>query len=135
MNLRMATLKVILRLLKALNFRSISSTDVTIRPFIECDWGPFEHEVFGWINGNGIWQDAWKSILLSKMLRPEYGEIRSQPEGTPNAFACPEGRNFLLEQIKAGISPLAALKKAHAAAQEEYFKTELERLIGEIERK
>lgn len=180
-------------------------TVIVYRPFSDCDWGPYGYEVFEWINGNGIWQDAWKSILLSKMLRPEYGTVTSQPQGTPNAFACPEGRNFLMEQIasnkesgiaisllgnatwgwdhdyllpatemeryrvmqavlpllekreyqyaamnlirtallspefpwkdKDGISPLAALKKAHAATQEEYFKMELERLIGEIERK
>jgi len=180
-------------------------TMIDYRPFNECDWGQYEYEVFQWINGNGIWQDAWKSIQLSKKLRPEYGTITSQPEDTPNAFACPEGRNFLLEQIasnqepgiaisllgnatwgwdhdyllpateaeryqvmqsvlpllekmelqyavmnlirtallstefpwkdKDGISPLGALKRAHVATQDEYFKTQLERLIEEIERK
>ncbi len=180
-------------------------THIENSPFSDCDWGPYEYEVFEWINGNGIWQDAWKSILFSKILLPEYGTVTSQPEDTPYAFSCPEGRAFLMEQIasnkepgiaisllgsatwgwdqdfllpateveryrvmqivlpllekreyqygvmhliraallstelpwkdKDGISPLAALKKAHAAAQDEYFKTELERLIGEIERK
>jgi hypothetical protein len=180
-------------------------THIENSPFSECDWGPYEYEVFKWINGNGIWQDAWKSILLSKILGPEYGTVTSQPEDTPYAFSCPEGRAFLIEQIasnkepgiaisllgsatwgwdqdfllpateveryramqivlpllekrgyqygvmhliraallstefpwkdKDGISPLGALKKAHAATQDEYFKTELERLIGEIERK
>jgi len=166
---------------------------------------PYEYEVFEWINGNGIWKDAWKSMQLSKMLRPVYGMVTSQPEDTPNAFACPEGRNFLLEQIasnqepgiaisllgnatwgwdhdyllpateaeryqvmqsvlpllekgeyqyavmnlirtallspefpwkdKDGISPLGALKRVHAATQDAYFKTQLERLIREIEGK
>ncbi len=180
-------------------------THIENSPFSDCDWGPYEYEVFEWINGNGIWQDAWKSIMLSKILGPEYGAVTSQPEDTPYAFSCPEGRAFLMEQIaskkepgiaisllgsatwgwdqdfilpateverylamqivlpllekreyqygvmhliraallsrefpwkdKDGISPLAALKKAHAATQDEYFKSELERLIGEIERK
>jgi len=180
-------------------------TFVNYHPFNESDWGPYEYEVFEWINGNGIWKDAWKSMQLSKMLRPVYGMVTSQPEDTPNAFACPEGRNFLLEQIasnqepgiaisllgnatwgwdhdyllpateaeryqvmqsvlpllekgeyqyavmnlirtallspefpwkdKDGISPLGALKRVHAATQDAYFKTQLERLIREIEGK
>ncbi len=179
-------------------------TAIAYRHFNECDWGPYEYEVFEWINGNGIWQDAWKSIQLSKKLRPEFGMVTSQPEDTPNAFACPEGRNFLLQQIasnqepgiaisllgdatwgwdhdyllpateaeryqvmqsvlpllekreyqyaamnlirtailssefpwkdKDGIDTLAALKKAYYSTTDEYFKSSLVSLIGEIER-
>jgi hypothetical protein len=180
-------------------------TAIVYRPFSDCDWGPYEYEVFEWINGNGIWQDAWKSILLSGSLRKEYGMILSRPEDTPIAFDCTEGRAFLMEQIeknvaqsiavqlltnalwswdqygqspppeaeryramqivlpllevretqpiaiyfiraalfhpefpwqdKDGISHLTALKKAYNTTTDEYFKSRLEGLIGEIERK
>ena len=182
-------------------------TEIVYCPFSDCDWGPYEYKVFEWINGNGLWQDAWKSILLSGLLRHEYGTILSRPEDTPIAFACTEGRAFLMEQIskgiepaiaiqvltealwswdwdqyrqlpapeaeryqamqlvlpkledpetqhiaiyfiraallhpefpwkdKDGISPLAALKKAYNVSTDEYFRSGLESLIREIERK
>jgi hypothetical protein len=180
-------------------------TAIAYRHFDACDWGPYEFEVFQWINGNGIWQDVWKSIQLSGMLRGEYGAVLTRPENTPIAFSCTEGRAFLMERIsknldpalaiqlltdamwgwdqylqtdppeaeryqsmqmvlpllevretqhivlyfvraalfhpefpwqdKDGISPLVALKKVYSSTTDEYFKSRLEGLIGEIERK
>ncbi len=85
-------------------------TGMVYRPFNDCDWGPYQYEVFQWINGNGIWQDAWKSILLSGSLLHEFGTILSRPEDTPIAFACTEGRVFLMEQISKGIEPAIAIQ-------------------------
>jgi hypothetical protein len=86
-------------------------TVIVYRPFNACDWGQYEYEVFQWINGNGIWQDAWKSIQLSGLLsRYEYGTILTQPENTPIAFACTEGRAFLMEQISKDIKPAISIQ-------------------------
>jgi hypothetical protein len=77
--------------------------------FSDCDWGQYPDDVFKWINGNGIWQDAWKSMLLSRAYMPQYIQM-SRPEDTPNAFACEEARAFLMGQIASGDEADIALR-------------------------
>lgn len=83
-------------------------TGSVYHPFSDCDLGDYEYVIFEWINGNGLWQDAWKSIMLSKAMRQEY-MITSRPEGTSNAFACTDGRAFLMKQISSGLKPDIAI--------------------------
>lgn len=72
-------------------------------PWHDCDWGPYSYQVFRWINGNGIWQDTWRSILLSVELMPEYGYIWHGPEGAPPAFVTPDARVFLMDNIRHNV--------------------------------
>jgi hypothetical protein len=62
------------------------------------NWGELQWEVFQWINGNGIWQDAWKSMLLSKEIL-SFGGTLSRPEDMQNAFLNNEARAFLMREI------------------------------------
>lgn len=67
----------------------------------DSNWGELSWQVFEWINGNGIWQDAWDAMLLSKELYLER-PILGLPEGKESAFNNEAARAFLLAQIAAG---------------------------------
>lgn len=76
----------------------------------ECDWGDYRWQVFQWINGNGLWQDAWKSMLLSEALMPQYGMVSTRPPDTPNPFSTEEARAFLITRITAADHAALALQ-------------------------
>lgn len=71
-------------------------------PFYSLDednnWGELRWDIFKWINGNGIWEDAWSGILLSYEIDSLW-PILSRPEGAENAFNNEEARAFLMVQI------------------------------------
>lgn len=65
----------------------------------EDNWGQVQWEIFQWINGNGIWQDAWEGMVLSMEINDI--PVRSCPDYRCNtrAFANLEARTFLYEII------------------------------------
>jgi hypothetical protein len=61
-------------------------------------WGSLSNDIFEWINTSGIWEDAWKGMLLSKKI---LGNSVNEPYFEMlKSFTNPEARGFLMDVIQ-----------------------------------